>query len=741
MISEGKSIPFVSYNERKGFELNPEAEDFLMNLPNRNLAVISIVGKYRTGKSYLINRVLLKGVAGPNNGFKVGPTINPCTKGLWLWKETLQPEGTDGDLNVLLIDTEGFGGIDEGSNHDSRIFLFSLLLSSFFVYNSVGTIDEGALQNLSLIVNLAKEIQVKKTTGSNSGGASALEMSEEEIAETFPSFLWVLRDFALQLKDSQGNRISSKDYLENALIPQKGISDAVEQKNRIRRMLRHFFHDRDCSTLVRPLENEKEMQKLEEVPDSSLRGEFLEQCSLLRKKIFKRLKPKSIQGHPVTGPMLVQLCKAYIEAINNGKVPNVESAWSYLCKKETQRAVEESQQLMEKVLTQSFEKNMSEREIHEMKRELKSQVSKIMSKSKAFEGGLTEEEIDSCMNDINKRLKERMKFFKMKNNEKWQEKLQKAASEPVEEIEEKIRSGELNSPEALKAEIQKMVSAIEGSFGEEFMSQPQTKELVEGIVRRIEAKGAEEISKRAHEELVKQKETNLRQIERLEAELRTRKSDNETEKSQLMEKISELERTRAVLQANDNSNREQLERLKEERGKSESELKGEVASLRSQLKEKEMEFRQKEEDYKRQIGQLQNEIFIHKSSAEKNDALASQELIFCKKELAMQSASVGELEDKCANLVANNNSLQNYIQELKKKILDTESAARAEILKTRSEYETTIMMVFAEAKLLLMKEWCLSLAEVDEGGHELKEGSGEKGAGVAQGEKNDGRAI
>ena len=56
------------------------------------------------------------------------------------------------------MDTEGFGGIREGKTHDTRIFLFSILLSSLFIYNSLGNIDEGALNNLSLIVNLAKEI-------------------------------------------------------------------------------------------------------------------------------------------------------------------------------------------------------------------------------------------------------------------------------------------------------------------------------------------------------------------------------------------------------------------------------------------------------------------------------------------------------------------------------------------------------------------------------------------------------
>jgi hypothetical protein len=65
-------------------------------------------------------------------------------------------------MKILVLDTEGFGGIDENTNHDSRIFMFSLLLSSFFIYNSIGSIDERALQNISLIVNLAK--QIKYTT-------------------------------------------------------------------------------------------------------------------------------------------------------------------------------------------------------------------------------------------------------------------------------------------------------------------------------------------------------------------------------------------------------------------------------------------------------------------------------------------------------------------------------------------------------------------------------------------------
>ncbi len=62
------------------------------------------------------------------------------------------------DTPLLVIDTEGLGAFDEDENHDSKIFLLALLLSSMIIYNSVGTIDETALNNLSLVINLSKKI-------------------------------------------------------------------------------------------------------------------------------------------------------------------------------------------------------------------------------------------------------------------------------------------------------------------------------------------------------------------------------------------------------------------------------------------------------------------------------------------------------------------------------------------------------------------------------------------------------
>ena len=61
------------------FVLTKEATDFL-KLINGPIGLVAVAGMYRTGKSYLLNRMLLN----RSNGFGVGPTINPCTKVLKL---------------------------------------------------------------------------------------------------------------------------------------------------------------------------------------------------------------------------------------------------------------------------------------------------------------------------------------------------------------------------------------------------------------------------------------------------------------------------------------------------------------------------------------------------------------------------------------------------------------------------------------------------------------------------------
>lgn len=73
------------------YVLAPEAIEFIKSVPGP-IGVVSVAGLYRTGKSYLLNQMLLN----RSSGFGVGPTINPCTKGLWCWGTPIKGETPDG---------------------------------------------------------------------------------------------------------------------------------------------------------------------------------------------------------------------------------------------------------------------------------------------------------------------------------------------------------------------------------------------------------------------------------------------------------------------------------------------------------------------------------------------------------------------------------------------------------------------------------------------------------------------
>ena len=96
------------------------------------------------------------------SGFGVGPTVNACTKGLWIWGTPIKGQTPEGEMiNILIIDSEGIGSLSEDQTHDTRVFSLAVLLGSCFIYNSVGSIDENAIQNLSLVVNLTKHIHIR----------------------------------------------------------------------------------------------------------------------------------------------------------------------------------------------------------------------------------------------------------------------------------------------------------------------------------------------------------------------------------------------------------------------------------------------------------------------------------------------------------------------------------------------------------------------------------------------------
>jgi GTPase Era involved in 16S rRNA processing len=122
-------LQFITIDDKTGkFEVTQQAMMFLESLPhNKKIAIVAIAGPYRTGKSFLANRLLNQ-----SQGFEIGATTSACTKGIWLWNKPIQLRD---DIQMLLIDTEGLQSTERSTNIDVRMIALTVLLSSMFIYN------------------------------------------------------------------------------------------------------------------------------------------------------------------------------------------------------------------------------------------------------------------------------------------------------------------------------------------------------------------------------------------------------------------------------------------------------------------------------------------------------------------------------------------------------------------------------------------------------------------------------
>uniref|UniRef100_K3W833 GB1/RHD3-type G domain-containing protein n=1 Tax=Globisporangium ultimum (strain ATCC 200006 / CBS 805.95 / DAOM BR144) TaxID=431595 RepID=K3W833_GLOUD len=363
MLLLSEPIPFVMLSEDSTFEIAPEAVAYLKQIKG-TVAVVSIAGLYRTGKSYLLN--LLLGRDRAEAMFNVGATVNACTKGIWIWGQPVQLSAVADlatesafkhlpkDTTIVFMDTEGLGSTQRSQTQDTRIFALALLLSSLFIYNSRGVIDSSAIEDLSLVVNLTKYIQAKAHAGTEEhGGENGEEGSE--LAAFFPDFLWVVRDFTLQLQE-EGRKMSPRDYFESALKHQPPMTEEIAQKNRIRTLLSTFFPVRDCVTMVRPLNDENLLRNLIHQPYDSLRPEFQEQMTVLKTKVFSSLKPKKMMTNVLNGAMLISLAQNYVDAFNSGSSPVIATVWDRVIESQCDDALESAKN----VFTKHFEAAIAE---------------------------------------------------------------------------------------------------------------------------------------------------------------------------------------------------------------------------------------------------------------------------------------------------------------------------------------------------------------------------------------------
>jgi len=210
-----RTAPLLRLTDGK-WALHPDGAALLGSVTTP-VCVVCVAGRYRTGKSFFLNSLAGNTGAKKEAGFKVGSTSESCTRGI----DVCLPEPSTAALacggTLVLLDTEGLASMDQDETYDAQVFALGLLLSSHFVLNQMGVIDEAAIDQLYLVAELSKHVCVTAApegSGGGSGGGDAATggaaageaHSNQQLAQFFPPLLWLLRDFVVGPPRCRSNR-------------------------------------------------------------------------------------------------------------------------------------------------------------------------------------------------------------------------------------------------------------------------------------------------------------------------------------------------------------------------------------------------------------------------------------------------------------------------------------------------------------------------------------------------------
>lgn len=234
-----------------------EAINLLTALKNEKLSILSLNGPLSSGKSFLANNILNKS----SSGFKSGEK----TQGIWIWGK---PITLKDNSKLLVLDCQGLNKKDE-ENISHKLFILSVLLSSYAVYTTRGELNDEAINDFIYYTDLSNKINVH-------GDKNSKLNNIDNLKNYFPELIFV-----------------------NDTSPKEGIEDKIEKNPLCDKTLKLF----EKRTYINS-------QNHQEILD----------------KVQNNIKIKSIDNNVMDGDSLFGLVQNYIDFINDGDHPVIHSA-------------------------------------------------------------------------------------------------------------------------------------------------------------------------------------------------------------------------------------------------------------------------------------------------------------------------------------------------------------------------------------------------------------------------------
>ena len=316
MSQQDKPLQIISIdNEKNQFQLNEKLfQSVLEKIPtNMKVAIVSVVGAFRTGKSFLLDFFLrylrlpqdnagevaweqmfvsgekLEGNVNaslkPKNtnnattaedktnaaadhgdsqgGFSWRAGRDTNTTGIWIWSEPFVRKISTGEtVAVLLVDTQGMFDQSLSQLLTTSIFGLSTLLSSYQVYNVKNQIQEDQLQHLSLFAEYGRvalqqdQNEGNSTEDSSNGNDGNDDGKDRSPPPPFQTLQFLVRDWnefedlePEDLNDMKGLEKSMTDYLQSVLATTESSNDDLVS---VRKHITDCFETVDAFLLPHP---------------------------------------------------------------------------------------------------------------------------------------------------------------------------------------------------------------------------------------------------------------------------------------------------------------------------------------------------------------------------------------------------------------------------------------------------------------------------------------------------------
>ncbi|RWS05934.1 interferon-induced guanylate-binding protein 2-like protein [Dinothrombium tinctorium] len=295
------------------------------------VAVVSVVGKFHSGKSFLMNQLMRK-----SNGFGIGPLVSPMTMGIWMWgKPAVMTLASGLKTSVVFLDTEGFAANNVSENYDAKIFAVATLLSSHLLYNSVKIIDQSEIDYLEV---LARRTQLFALRSQMSRSKWTDNFDENLLS--FPPLIWVVQDFYQDTLDGE----TPQEWLHRLMLTHTREAEDYQIS------ILDIFKSVDCHTLFLPATTKKLLNNLSLASENDLTPDYRQDRDELIKKLQQQITPKEKSNKPINGAELAFLLEVLVNAANEGSLADIPTRWHSFVDRLKQTATEDCLKFYEEEL-------------------------------------------------------------------------------------------------------------------------------------------------------------------------------------------------------------------------------------------------------------------------------------------------------------------------------------------------------------------------------------------------------